>query len=236
MMRRLPFFIFVFILTAANIWAGPVLTTNIDTIDLGIVPQYTDFCQDIILRSTGDKPVKISDVNTFCSCIEFPLEKTVLPPGDSTVVRLKFNTSSFVGQKEWRPHIYNDGESRIVRIRIVAFIVADVKMYKPIHAFPFIINASQFGEADTREFPFQIINKSDEYVPLKLVYSNEKYYKIDFPGFIPPNDTAFGRVVIDENYIDKEFDSYLTFEFIDSKSEKHLYSIPVKRKLYKPKE
>lgn len=235
-MRKLLYFIFVFMMTTANLWAVPVLTIDIDSIDLGIVPQYTEFCQDIILRSTGDQPVRISDVNTFCSCIEFPIEKKVLEPGDSTIVHLKFNTSSYVGQKEWRPHIYSNAESRIVRLKIVAFIVADMKLYKPIYAFPYLINASQFGASDTREFPFKIVNKSDEYVPLRLIYSNEKYYKLEFPGYVPPNDTAFGKVIINEDYINADFDSYLTFEFIDSRSEKHLYSIPIKRKLYRPRE
>ena len=235
-MRKLFFFVLVFTLAATRLWAGAVLTTDIDTIDLGVVPQYTDFCQDIVLRSTGDKPVRITDINTFCSCIEFPLEKTVLEPGDSTIVHLKFNTSSYVGHKEWRPHIYSNANSRIVRLRIVAFIIADMKLHKPIYAFPYLINASQFGGAEMKEFPFRIVNKTDEYVPLQLTYSNEKYYKLDFPGFVPPNDTAYGRVVINEDYINAEFDSYLTFEFIDSRSEKHLYSIPIKRKLYKSKE
>lgn len=234
-MRKLPFLILIFALTTTGLAAGPILTTDIDTIDLGVVPQNTEFSRDIVLRSTGDKPVTISEVNTFCPCIEFPLDNMVIPPGDSTIVHLRFKASSYVGHKEWRLHIYSNAESKVVRIRLLAFIVADIRMHKPIYVFPYFVNASQYGGVTLREFPFYVINRSDEYVPLKLIYADEKYYTLDFPAFISPNDSAFGKVTIKENNIDREFDTYITFEFIDNKSEKHLYSIPIKRKIFTPK-
>jgi len=235
-MRKLSLLLFLFLLPACLLSAKPMLEASLDEIDLGIVPQNCDFCREIVLRSTGDASVIITEVNTFCHCIELPLEKKVIPPGDSLVVRLKFNSSSYVGNREWRPHIYCNTPGKYVRIGVKAFILAGVLKHEPIYVHPHTVNASQFGSVVTAEFPINLVNVSEEYVPLELIYSDEEYFKLDFPVFIEPNSTAVGSITLNEKGLANEFETYLTFEYIDKFSEKKLYSVPIKRKIYKPKE
>jgi len=230
-----PLFLSV-LLIAGSLAAKPALELSLDEIDFGFVPQKADFYHNVILRSIGDSPVKISEINTFCNCIGFPLEKMVILPGDSAIVRLKFNSSSYIGNREWRPHVYSNGINKIARIKIKAFIIGDVVKHRPVYVNPHTINASQFGSAVVKEFPLNLVNVSEEHVPLQLIYSDEEYFTLDFPGYISPNDTAVGKITLNEKGLATEFETYLTFEYIDDKSEKHLYSVPIRRRIFKPKE
>jgi hypothetical protein len=235
-MRKTLSLVILILLTAATISARQELTPSVDMIDFGIVPQDADFCRTIILRSTGDDTVEITDINTFCPCIQIHMDKMKIPPGDSAIVDFKFNSSRYIGQREWRPHFYRGEKKKLLNIRIIAFVLGDPKNHRPIYVYPHTISASQFGDQVVAEFPIQIINESKENVPLELKYSDEKFFDLDFPVYIPPNDTAKGKIILNEEGIKTDFQTYITFEYIDENSDKHLYSVPIKRKVYRPKE
>jgi len=235
-MRKTISLVIICLLMAGTIFARQELTTVDDVIDFGKVPQNADFCRTIVLRSTGDEAVKIDKIDTFCPCIQIEIDKMVIPPGDSAVARIKFHSSGYVGRREWRPHFYKLGSRKLLYIRIIAFILANPKNHRPVYAMPYTINTSQFGDNVITEFPFQIINHTEENVPLELKYADEKFYTLDFPVYVPPNDTARGKITLNEDGIKNEFQTYITFEYIDEDSEKHLYSVPIKRKIYRPEE
>ena len=235
-MRKSVSLVLLIFLMAATVSARQELTPSVDMIDFGLVPQGADFCRTIILRSTGDETVEITSINTFCPCIQIHMDKKKIPPGDSAIVDFKFNSSSYIGKREWRPHFYKGEEKKLLNIRITAFVLGKPKNHRPIYVFPHTIAASQFGDQVITEFPLQIINESKENVPLELKYSDEKYFALDFPVYIPPNDTARGKIILNEKGIKSDFQTYITFEYIDENSDKHLYSVPIKRKVYRSKE
>lgn len=223
------------LITVSSGQTESVLSIDVERIDFGRVPQNSNFYRKIVLRSVGDETLKITKINTFCKCIKMPLERNLIPPGDSIIVELSFFSSTDVGRREWRPHIYTNarGKTRKVYIRLTAFIIASVEKQKPIYVSPHTINASQFGDSLIAEFPIQIINKSEENVPLKLLNTDDEFFDLDFPVYIAPKDTAFGKVILNEKGRKSEFEKSITFEYIDEKSEKEHYSIPVRRKIFK---
>lgn len=235
-MRNIWLIISTFVLLAVADWAvaGPVLTLSEDRIDFGRVPQNSAFYRKIVLRSEGDRTVRIENVKTYCPCILVPLETDTIPPGDSLVVEVSFFSATHVGNRLWRPHIYYNSRDGVVRFDLLCFVVEDVDGQYPIYVGPHTINASQFGDTRILQFPFEIINKSKSNIPLKLLHFDEEFFSLDFPVFIPPNDTASGKIVLNEKGVKSEFDKSITFEYIDEESEKKLYSIPVRRRIFKP--
>jgi hypothetical protein len=233
MMSALRAWAALMLITAASAWAASELTLNVDEVDFGRVPQYSNFFRKIVFRAEGDDTVRITEIDTFCDCIRLPMERKYIPPGDSMVVELAFNSGGNAGKLQWQPHIYNDSKKRMVRFNLYAFPVVDIENQKRIFVGPHTVNASQFGDKVIKEFPIQIINSCDEHVPLYLCYTDEEYFTLDFPLYVPPQDTAFGRVILNDKGIKSEFEKSITFEFINEDYEKEFYSIPVRRRIFK---
>jgi hypothetical protein len=217
-------------------FAAPELEIVPDKIDFGRVPQFTKYFRTIVLKSVGDAPVEINRVNSFCDCIHVPITEATIAPGDSLVFEISFNTGSYSSHNEWRPHFYNNGIKNDIYLRLMADIVLDYRRLKPIYVDPHTIAASQFGDSVQRQFNFNIINVSSQPVPLKLIYNDSEYYHLDFPLYVLANDTAVGSITLNDKGVKNEFQKSITFEYIDNISEetKH-YSIPVRRKIFKPK-
>ncbi len=213
--------------------AGAILELDVEKIDFGHVPQNSNLFHKVTLKSTGDTAVQISEINTHCKCIVMPVDNMVIEPGDSVISEIFFFSSTFVGKKEWRIHIISNAEEERTQIRILATVIGDPAKLPVIFAYPYSIAASQLGENIIEEFPLWIINKTEKYVPLKLIYADTEYFSLDFPVFVPPMDTALGKLLLNEKGLANEFEKSIIFEFIDDKSEKYNYSIPVRRKIFK---
>ena len=164
---------------------GPVLEADMKILDFGVAPQHSYLIKKVILRSTGDQPVIIDSINTYCSCITIPFSREPIEPGDSIITELSLYTSNISSDRQWQSHIHSNGPGA-VRIRVKVKIITDVKRFPFISVIPHTVGASQFGETVIREFPINLINKSDEHIPLKLVYTDNEFYTLDFPVFIPP--------------------------------------------------
>lgn len=213
--------------------AEAVLELDVEKIDFGYVPQNSNLFHKVTLKSTGDEPVEISEIETHCKCIVMPLDTMVIEPGDSLTSEIFFFSSTFVGKKEWRIHIMSNAVENRVQIRILATVVGDTRNLPVISVHPHSVAAAQLGDNVAKEFPIQIINKIEQNVPLKLIYTDTEFFSLEFPAFVPPLDTARGILILNENGLVSEFEKSITFEFINDKSEKYNYSIPVRRRIFK---
>jgi uncharacterized cupredoxin-like copper-binding protein len=54
---------------------------------------------DFIIKNTGKGTLKIENIFSFCDCIKGKVEKTELQPGESTVVKVTFNTQGYNGMQ-----------------------------------------------------------------------------------------------------------------------------------------
>jgi len=213
--------------------AEQLLQVEPDIFDFGRVPQNVDVTRRLVLKAIGDKPVKIDSITTYCECINIPIPEEEIAPGDSIIVELKLKTSYFAGNKEWRPYIQFNGLVKGVRIRVIAFIISEVRNQKRIYVFPHTVNASQFGDKVITKFPIKIFNKSEENVPLQMRYYEDDYFMVDFPLYVPPQDSAVGWITLNEDGIKSEFEKTIIFEYLNIDNEERLYSIPVRRKIFR---
>jgi len=216
-------------------WAAAKLELSPEKIDFGRVPQYTKYSHKVVLKSTGDIPVEIHKVNSYCDCILVPIQKATIKPGDSLIIEITFSSGSYSSNHEWRPHFYYNGPKRDIYLRVLADIVIDHQKLKPIHVHPHSVVASQYGDSTKHEFEFNIISVSDEPVPLELIYNDDEFYDLDFPLYVLPYDTAVGKIILNDKGVESEFEKSIIFEYIDAKSKKIHYSIPVRRRIFIPK-
>jgi hypothetical protein len=230
------FLIFLFLLLgdlASIALAGPQIELVPNTADFGIVPNKANYFWDIVVKSTGNDTLIIDSLDLICSCIKFPLGKNKFAPGDSAVVRLVYKSESFVGQRDRHPHFYTNASDRPALLAVRALGPAKIEEHRPINVKPYRIMASQFGKEIQRKFSFTIANYSEDNVPLKLLYFDNEYFDINFPPFVPPKGTVSAYIILNDKGIESEFEKSLTFEYINSLSEKKNFSIPIVRKMYK---
>jgi hypothetical protein len=218
--------------------AKPQIKIVNDSLDFGIVPANSMFYSKIIIKSVGSDTLRIDSINPICPCINVPLskEKYILPSGDSAIVEVSYDSEELVGSRNRYPHIFSNatpGRGEFIRFAVKAFLVDDMPNLKTIYVFPYRIAASQFGDIPIKEFPFKIINNSNENVPLRIIDANMDYYDLKFPVFVAPRDTAIGVIILNERGLKSEFEKSITFEFINGISEKKNYSIPVTRKIFR---
>ena len=74
----------------------------------GFAPQYAKISHVFWVKSTGDDTLKITKVVPGCGCTRMPLEKDILPPGDSTRLEIIFSTKSYRNQIIKAPTVHTN--------------------------------------------------------------------------------------------------------------------------------
>jgi hypothetical protein len=68
-----------------------------DAVDLGEVAPNTEHVATFTLRNTGSKEAVIDGIGLSCGCLAADAEHKVVPPGGSTVVRIKWHVGQQIG-------------------------------------------------------------------------------------------------------------------------------------------
>lgn len=66
--------------------------------DFGFIPRGAKVTHNFLLKNVGNDTLKITNVRKSCGCTAAPLRKNVLPPGDTTLLEVTFNSGSYQGQ------------------------------------------------------------------------------------------------------------------------------------------
>lgn len=86
--------------------AGLVLDQN--PLELFPKPEDTEVEGNFTFTNKGDKPVRITRLESSCSCLEATLDKPVYEPGEKGKGHAKFKVGGFTGKHEKVLHIYTD--------------------------------------------------------------------------------------------------------------------------------
>ncbi len=81
--------------------------------------------------NTGDKPIRITGLESTCACLEASLDKAVYAPGEKGVGKAKFKVSSFVGKHEKFLHIYTDDPMEPDKVLTAILDVPEIIEIKP---------------------------------------------------------------------------------------------------------
>lgn len=106
MMRLLPVLLAAFTLSASTAGAGLVLDQ--DALELFPKPEDEEVEGDFTFTNTGNRAVRVTGLESSCSCLEATLDKPIYEPGEKGKGHAKFKVSSFTGKHEKILHIYTD--------------------------------------------------------------------------------------------------------------------------------
>lgn len=228
--------VFCALTLSVSVAADPEIRLKPDTINIGFIPQSSNFHFTAKAYSIGTDTLLIPEIETFNECITVTTDKHVLPPGDSANISVIFRSQKVEGYNIRYPRFKTNAKNlggRALRLTVIPIVIKDPEVLSPIYVKPYRLIASQFGDSGLREFPFTIYNKSPEYVPLRLIYGDSTYYSLEMPMFVPPTDSAVGFIRLNDLGYASDFEANITFEFIDDNSEPKNYTIPVRRKIYR---
>jgi hypothetical protein len=91
--------------------------------DMGKVNEGDFPEMDFRITNTGGTTLRLRKVSSGCTCVIPAVESTVIEPGETTVIRAKFNTRGRIGEQEKEVIVItNDPNNREITLRIVGNI------------------------------------------------------------------------------------------------------------------
>jgi hypothetical protein len=146
--------------------AGPQITISEKHWDYGFVPQNSVLTHAYQIKNTGDDTLRIESVKPGCSCTAAPIQKQILPPGDSTYVELIFDTKTSRGKTVKNAQINsNDPVNGSERIDFSCTVFADSGYFRPVIVTP---SKLEF-DAHTTKFNVTIQNDTGSTLALRIV-------------------------------------------------------------------
>lgn len=110
-------------MTASEFSRSPLAIFDTTTFDFGSVPVNTSVGHDFVLTNKGKSDLYIRKVNASCGCTAVHPSKTIIPPGDSTVIKVLYNTQGRNGaDKKAITVITNDPRRPKIILWIKAFV------------------------------------------------------------------------------------------------------------------
>lgn len=238
MNKTIVFAIAAIVVAACSVMAGPEIEIENNIVEFGLVPQRAHFVHTFKVRSIGDEPLVIREIETFSDCLIVTLGKKVIPPGDSTFIHVVFDSQSYVGHRDRHPKVHTNAVNtgiRMLRIHTKARVIENMEKLTPIHVTPHYLVASQYGDTGKRSYEVTIVNSYDKHIPLTLAQADTTYYHLEFPTYVAPHDSARISITLNDLGLNTSFENSITFWYINDNEEQQYYSIPVKRKIYRPR-
>jgi hypothetical protein len=110
-------------LTAEKFAASPVVSFDTTTYDFGSVPVNTHVEHDFVMTNKGKSDLYVRKLNASCGCTAAQPSKTIIAPGESTVIKVVFNTQGRNGsEKKAITVITNDPRQSKTILWIKAFV------------------------------------------------------------------------------------------------------------------
>lgn len=161
---------------AASLQAG--LTLDQDPLELKPKPEDEEIESTFTFTNTGKKPVRVTSLESSCSCLEASLDKAVYQPGEKGKGKAKFKVSSFTGKHEKFLHIYTDDPSAQ---DIVLTAVIDVP--ELVHVEPKLIEWVIGEKPEPKQYTVTMVGKDD--IHIKDVSSTRENVKAVFAEIKP---------------------------------------------------
>ncbi len=228
-MKNSIFIIFLFfgVNVISSVHAEPAFEISETAFNFGKVSQSVNVSHTFWIKSTGDDTLIISKVNPGCGCTRAPIQDTILAPGDSTSLKIYFDTKRYKGHVIKQPSFFTNASDKAFFIKILSEPLPDPTIVQPILIDPIKIDVSQFTETVRRISEFNIINKGAVDYEVHLIDKPENDFDIKLPQIIKAGDTAIAKIIVRDESIEKHFQHSFTVEFNDDNRTR--YTIPVRR-------
>ena len=211
------------------IWSSPRLTLPETVFNFGYCPQNSDISHKFWLISTGDLPLKITNVIPGCSCTRAPLEKDQLAAGDSTVLEIIYSTRTSLDRVTKSPTIQTNEGPPDKRLQIIATVISNPDSTFPLVIQPYKLDLSQKTNNVIDRMECGIRNVSDKDLKVEMVSGADEYFSVELPKLIKPGELAKAKVILNKAVLGRSFDKSMTLQASDEAGTR--FTIPVKRTL-----
>jgi hypothetical protein len=92
--------------------------------DFGQVKQNLVLAHEFTFKNSTDKTLNITGLNTSCGCTVSETTRKTLAPGESTQVKVQFNSKGYKGKAQQFVYVNTDNqENPVLKFTIEAFVV-----------------------------------------------------------------------------------------------------------------
>jgi uncharacterized cupredoxin-like copper-binding protein len=176
MKRKIVFLLFVFISAAYSQLMQPKIVVQQPVHDFGEIIQGEKVQHNFVVTNTGGDILKITNVRASCGCTAALPEKSELAPGESTNIKVEFNSTGRVGKQDKTVYVTsNDKENPEVQLKITSTVVKksdnnDKKSSGPSLDIPKTqFNFGQVTEGKVVDHVFTFKNNGDSPLTIKEV-------------------------------------------------------------------
>ena len=149
----------------------PKIVVQQNSFDFGTVKQGELATHEFVVSNSGGDLLKISNVTASCGCTAAVPQKKELAPGESTNIKVSFNSTGRQGRQNKTIRIYsNDPQNPEVVLTFTGSVVlpGDVINNPPvIFFFETEHDFGQVNEGDTVTYTFRFVNKGDSPLTIK---------------------------------------------------------------------
>lgn len=124
MLKKLFFLISVFTVASCGQIVGPKASAQQLEYNFGNITQGTTVSHNFVITNNGGDTLKILQVNPSCGCTAARPEKSDLLPGESTNLKVDFNSEGKSGKQEKYVYVVtNDPDSRELKLKFTGNVV-----------------------------------------------------------------------------------------------------------------
>lgn len=219
---------------AGSAVAAPALKMSVEEFDFGQVASRSVLYYTLWFQSAGDDTLRIYEIKTGCDCAVMPLERDILPPGDSIQVTLVWEAERIHGLIRRFPRIFTNASPDPYRLKFYAMVLDDPGEAQPVRIKPYRFLFSEFMGKARDSIAFTLSNM--ENVPFAILPVSEPstFYEIVVPDSIPADKQVKGFVRLRKGGADSDFKETLTLQFNSRGREAKRFSVPISRERYAP--
>ncbi len=171
MIKRTFFSIIVFSFSIFAQLIGPKISVQSSEYNFGDIIQGEEVSHTFVISNSGGDILRITDVRASCGCTAAQPDKKELKPGESTNIKVTFNSKGRVGPQLKSVYVTsNDPERKEVQLNIRCNILLPEK--KPKSGALLYLPETQYNFGKVKEgsvvsHTFQLVNKGQEELEVK---------------------------------------------------------------------
>jgi hypothetical protein len=120
----------------SRLMKGPLIRFDERLVDFGRIPQHVTRPHTFVIHSEGTEPLRILKVSPDCGCTLAQVADTVIAPGDSTTLRVVFDSGSYSGEQRKVVILEtNDPAEPRVDLQLLSYVARDIENSKRVLAF-----------------------------------------------------------------------------------------------------
>jgi hypothetical protein len=205
-------------------FAEPKMNFSNEMFDFGYAPQKSQISYRFWIYSVGIDTLQIVDVRPGCGCTKAPLEKKIIPPGDSAFVDITFNTGQSKGKTTKTVGVIANTPEKERRVSFTADIITDADSTPPLLIKPSALDFASLK--DKKELSFSLENRTGADLNLQLLSTPRENFEIKLPKSIKAGGNAKAKVKLLAKTLPQELVKSFTFFLNDDLQTK--FTIPVK--------